>query len=289
MGKLWSEEEIEHLKKLYEYEGLSVSELLPIFNKNFNRSYEALSVKIGRLKLRHTKEQISLLKSRLNTGENNGMFGKPSAMKGLTKENSEIVKIKSEKLSRTKKELFKLGLLPDISGNKNPMFGKIPWSKGLTKYNDERLLNIGLKSSSYKKEEWKNKSLEEKEFIIQRLNNAMIQVIKPTKIENKIQQFLTENQFNFKVNYPISIFRADFYLTDHNLVIECDGDYWHANPLFYSSNQLDIIQLKNLDRDKRKEKLFNEKNINYIRFWEYDIKYNFDLIKDKIWEKLQRK
>jgi very-short-patch-repair endonuclease len=289
MRTLWSEEEVKLLFQLYEVQGLSLSELYSEFKSNFNRTIDAVSVKIGKLKLRHTKDQIKMIKSRLNSGIKNGMHSKKSPMNGLTKQNSELIRKKSEKISLTRREMFKNGQLPRLSGTTNPMFGVMAWNKGKNKYSDIRILNSGIKSSKTQKQRWENKTLEEKEIIIQRLNDAMIQVIKPTKIENKIRQFLIKNNLNFQINYPISIFRADFYLFDYNLVIECDGDYWHANPMFYSKDNLDSIQIKNIDRDKRKELFLNENNFNYLRFWENDIKNHFELVKSIIWGKLQNK
>ena len=97
MRKHWNKEELDFLKKSYEIEGLSLTEIFPIFNKKFNRTSVGLQVKIGKLKLRHTKEQKIKVKSRLNSGEKNGMYGKPSPLRGKTKENSEIVRKKSKK------------------------------------------------------------------------------------------------------------------------------------------------------------------------------------------------
>jgi very-short-patch-repair endonuclease len=288
MRKFWGEEELEFLKKLYEIDGLSLSELAPIFNEKYNRSLESLSVKIGRLKLKHTKEQISKIKSRLNSGDGNGMYGKVSPMKGLCKENSELMRIKSIKTSKTRKQMFKDGLL-STSGENNGMYGKTSWTNGLTKHTDERLLNYGKKISILKKKEWLDKTEEEKQIVITRLNDAMIQVRKPTKIEIKINDFLVSENIKFEKNYLIKNFRVDFYLNEFNLVIECDGDYWHGNPKFYSIDDYDKIQNKNFDRDKRKEKMLVNDNIDFIRFWEDDIKNNFDNVKNLIWERLQKK
>ena len=65
MGIKWSEKEIELLKKLYLKDGLSLIELTPIFNKKYERSDNSIHLKIKRLKLNHSKEQISEIKSRL--------------------------------------------------------------------------------------------------------------------------------------------------------------------------------------------------------------------------------
>jgi very-short-patch-repair endonuclease len=289
MKKLWSKDEEEYLKKLYEEEGLSATELLPIFNLTYDRPLEGLKIKIGRLKLKHTKEQIKMIKSRLNIGELNGMFGNISPMNGLTLENSELIRIKSEKLSKKRKEMFKNGELKPLTGSTNPMFGSNAWNNGLTKYDDERILNYGLKISKVKKLEWGNKTEEEKLIIINRLTDAMIQNKKPTRIEVKINEYLTSEGISFKYNFPFNNFRVDFYLIDYNLVVECDGDYWHGNPKFYNINNFNPIQQKNFDRDRRKEEMLKSNNIKFIRFWEYDIKNNFNTVKKIIWEKLQEK
>jgi very-short-patch-repair endonuclease len=289
MQKLWKTDEENFLRKLYETDGLSVTELYPIFIEKHNRPIEGVKVKIGRLKLKHTKEQIREIKSRLNTGELNGMFGKNSPMKGLTSETSELVKVKSEKTSITRKLKFKSGDLTPMTGITNPMYGSIAWNNGLTKYDDERILNYGKKISKIRKEEWSNKTDIEKKEIILRLNDAMIQTKKPTKIENKIETLLLENDLIYIKNKRYDVFIFDFYLTDVNLVIECDGDYWHANPKFYKDKKLTEAQIKNVGRDKRKDELLKSKSIDFIRFWEDDIKNNFEKVKEKIWGKLQKK
>ena len=282
MRTFWSKEEIEILINLYEKEGLSVSELYPIFFELYKRTLDSVKVKIGKLGLRHTKEQISKLKSRLNSGDLNGMYNKTSPMKGLTKENSELVKIKSEKISKVRLKMFKNGDLIRLSGNTNPMFGSIPWSKGKTKFDDIRLYNSGLKTSKIQKELWLKKSELEKNVVIRRLNDAMIQTKKPTKIELKIESLLNELNINFNKNFRLNNFLVDFYLPNYNLVIECDGDYWHSNPLIYNGKELDKIQLKNIDRDRRKEEMLRSNEIDFIRFWEYDIKNNFTEVKNKL-------
>lgn len=282
MRTKWSDDEIKLLKKLYVTDGLSLVELRPIFIEKYSRSDDSIRVKIKRLKLRHTKEQIKNIKSRFNSGCNNGMYGKTSPMKGLTKINSEIVRQKSIKLSITKKKMFKEGLLPDVSGSKNPMFGKRSWNYGLTKENNSSLKNSGEKISKNKKEEWINKTPEEKQKVIDRLNSSMIQTKKPTKIEIKMMGFLKTEKIEFIRNYKIKNFLVDFYLPKYNLVIECDGDYWHANPDFMVNKELTEPQIRNIDRDRRKNEMLIEEGIKFFRFWERDINNNFNSIEKKI-------
>ncbi len=278
----WNKDEIEFLKKCYLIDGLSSSEIYPIFIKKYDRTETSIKIKIKRLKLKHTKEQIQKIKQRLLSGKNNPMFGKASVNKGLTKETSERIKLSSIKISKTRKKMFTDGLLPTHSGMNNPMFGKIPWNNGLTKETNESLRIQGEKISSIRKDDWKNKTEDERKIIVNRLNTAMIQSKNPTKIELKIKNFLDEMKITYIKNYKLNNFLCDFYLPNYNFVIECDGDYWHVNPLFYNNKTLTNPQIRNLERDKRKNIMLNECKISFLRFWEYDINKNFDDVKNKI-------
>lgn len=104
----------------------------------------------------------------------------------------------------------------------------------------------------------------------------MINQKKPTKIEIKMENYLLSENINFIKNYRIGLFLIDFYLVDFNIAVECDGDYWHSNPLYFTDDNLTISQIKNKDRDLRKSKLLSEQNIKLIRFWETDIHTKFN-------------
>ena len=99
-----------------------------------------------------------------------------------------------------------------------------------------------------------------------------------TSIEKKISNLLIENGVKFETQYDIIFeenkFKSyDFYLPDFNLLIEADGDYWHANPIKYpDSNVLTEIQKINKLNDVFKNELANKNGYNLIRFWESDIK-----------------
>lgn len=280
---VWNKKDIELLKQLYEKDGLSVDQIFLIFKENNKfRTKDAIHIKVTRLKLRHSKEQTFKIKSALMSGEKNPMFGKESPNRGLTKENSERIRTSSKKLSLKRKQMFIDGLLPDVSGEKNPMFGKIAWSRGLTKETDERIARATKIAGEHNKNLWKTKTDEEKKIVIDRLNNAMINQHKPTKIEIIMLDYLQSIGVSFVKNHSINGFYVDFYLDEINFVIECDGDYWHANPKFYKNKILSTPQIKNIDRDLRKNKMMSDNNIKYLRFWENDIIKNFEEVKNKI-------
>jgi G:T-mismatch repair DNA endonuclease (very short patch repair protein) len=275
----WTKEEEDELRYYYENLGLSVSEFYTNFIKKYPyRTIESLKIKIVKLKLRHTKEQKFQIKSRFTKGENNGMFGKEGPNKGLTKDNSERIKNSSEKISKTRKEMFKCGLL-SLSGENNGMFGKDPWNKGLTKYTHNSLLEAGLKQSRFRREYWESLSDEDKDKIIGDLSLAANKAKKDTKIEIIVKDTLDGLDIKYVKNFRCDRYIFDFYLTDFNFVIECQGDYWHGNPEYF--NEINEIQLKNLERDKRKINYLQENNIKSLYLWENEI-YKFKTNLDKI-------
>lgn len=68
-------------------------------------------------------------------------------------------------------------------------------------------------------------------------------------------------------------FSFDNYLYNDDLYIEVMGDYWHANPMKYSSlKDLNQIQLKDIRRDYRKQKSIQEEEMDILYLRETDIK-----------------
>ena len=68
----------------------------------------------------------------------------------------------------------------------------------------------------------------------------------------------------------------DIYLPDLRLAIEYNGNYWHANPKYYSES--DRINIKGTEylvsdiwkRDQQKLEFCNNKSITLITIWEDD-------------------
>lgn len=77
---------------------------------------------------------------------------------------------------------------------------------------------------------------------------------------------------------------ADFYIPSHNLIIEVNGNYWHANPRIYKNDELDIIQQKGVDRDVRKYDIYNKAGFLTVVIWEQDILKlaSLSIIKDRL-------
>lgn len=104
------------------------------------------------------------------------------------------------------------------------------------------------------------------ELIRQKIRLARAKQIFPfldTKIEVKIQNFLTQLNIEFKRHKPIldieHCYNCDIYIPSLNMVIEADGDYWHQYP---NGNNIDHIRNDEL----------KVKGYNVLRLWERDIK-----------------
>jgi len=64
----------------------------------------------------------------------------------------------------------------------------------------------------------------------------------------------------------------DFYLKEHNLLIEVDGSYYHSDPRVVDENKLNPMQRKNKWVDAKKNEWALAHGIRLIRIWEKDIR-----------------
>src|ERR1035437_443956 len=143
-----------------------------------------------------------------------------------------------------------------------------------------------IKRSNNLKKRWS-----EKESQIIFLNshnnkNYICNGIKMNSIEFLIAQVL--NELEIKWVYEKSFFKnnksyfPDFYLFDYNIVIECYGDYWHANPEIYNENDKKWKRKKSASdiwkADEDRKKFYEELGIDFCFFWEHEINKNLNEI-----------
>lgn len=180
-------------------------------------------------------------------------------------------------------------LSKDRIGEKNPMYGKTPWNKNNKEWSQKiSSMMKGRKIS----EETKNKqslsakkrkihghtnkkhSEESKEKMrkatIKRWENGEFS-FRETEIEKKVKNYLQEIGIEFKYQFKIKKFVADFALQKENIIIECQGDFFHCNPKTKYSIPKYESQFKNLKRDKLKKELYKSLGWELIELWESDI------------------
>ena len=77
----------------------------------------------------------------------------------------------------------------------------------------------------------------------------------------------------------------DFYVESKKIIIECYGDFWHANPKFfgdggYTHKNRTVKQVR--EYDYKRKLTFEENGYTYLYFWEDDIINTLDKIKEQI-------
>lgn len=132
--------------------------------------------------------------------------------------------------------------------------GNIPWNKD----------TIGLQTSNKKGknfEEIYGDRTEKIKSLIKIGRAKQITPIKDTKIEIKIQNFLKQLGIEFFTHHHMNIkhsYQCDILIPSMNLVVECDGTYWHRYPI---GRDIDHIRTSELIG----------KGFRVLRLWEFEI------------------
>jgi very-short-patch-repair endonuclease len=94
----------------------------------------------------------------------------------------------------------------------------------------------------------------------------------PTRIEIATYEALDALRIEYKPQEPIGRFVVDAYIPSMNMIVECQGDYWHCNPEKYPDGPTNSTQRGGIERDKRRFDYFKRKGFRVVELWESDIK-----------------
>ena len=104
------------------------------------------------------------------------------------------------------------------------------------------------------------------------------------RLDTKIQKITNDILDNLDIKYVrehnIVYYSIDNYLSDYNLMIEVQGDYWHCNPLIFNANKylMNQKQYEGIHRDKIKHSYIkNHCNVEILYLWESDIEKRPDV------------
>lgn len=106
------------------------------------------------------------------------------------------------------------------------------------------------------------------------LNKIGIGVKYPDFIKELLGLKDDDNDDFFLFQYPIQRYVVDFADPTNKVVINVNGDYWHANPLLYDEDNLGKTQKLNIRQDKNKRIFLNNKGWTVIDVWESEILWN---------------
>lgn len=92
-----------------------------------------------------------------------------------------------------------------------------------------------------------------------------------TSIELKIREELEKRGFvkdiDYYCNVPLcKVANVDIYLPEYQIVIECDGCYYHNCSIHFPEHHKETR-----DADERKTRILTYNGFNVYRFWEHDI------------------
>ncbi len=142
-----------------------------------------------------------------------------------------------------------------LKGRLNPMFNKKPSEETKRKMSEANKGQIPWNKGKKRSKETKRKISEAQ---IKYLSSGK-HIYKDTKIELKIEAELKRVNLNYQKQVAIcKVGVVDFFLPDYDVIIECDGDYWH--------NRDDHKQ-----RDATKDLVWMFNNYKVFRFWEHEI------------------
>ena len=134
--------------------------------------------------------------------------------------------------------------------------------------------------------------------------NAGLSATGNNKFTKAVKDALNALSLNYQTEFKIyyntenkeKYFSYDILLNDLQLIIECNGDFYHANPLKYHEN--DIMNFPGKIKpfakdvwlkDAFKKSIAENNGYNIIYIWEseiikHNLNYNKDIIKNKIYE-----
>ncbi len=199
--------------------------------------------------------------------------------RGPTKENCEGMRRKSRQMAKR-------------VGAKNPLFGRSGWSKGKTAKTDTRVAVIASKRkgairtpamrkrmSDAHKARWKAATPEKR---AEMANALRLRVAKArasgafdqeTTIHRKMRAFLASLSLREAVveEFQVGYYCVDFAFPNMRVAIECDGDYFHCNPLLFPNGPKDATQSRNVKREKFRTPYLKDAGWKIIHVWECDI------------------
>ena len=87
-----------------------------------------------------------------------------------------------------------------------------------------------------------------------------------------------EHPYCLFYQYPLETYVIDYIDLNKKIVININGDYWHANPLLYDLNNLHYLQKTNVWHDKNKREYLEKLGWTIVDIWESEIYWNKALV-----------
>lgn len=182
---------------------------------------------------------------------------------------------------------YKIPLRSASEAAKNQIKRDGLWNKGKTKYNHPSIMKYAKKRKGKDNPYYTAPGFEEREkkMIERNRNNAKIFCANrdPKTTEKRMRKILDEYDFYYVRNFSLSYYengktkwRLFDFLINGELLIEMNGNYYHANPDMYEpDDEIVISKSKRKAKDiwaydKKKMKLGKDRGYETLVLWEKD-------------------
>ena len=104
--------------------------------------------------------------------------------------------------------------------------------------------------------------------------------------DNFIEEFIKPLNIEYETQYYLNDIKqyCDIFIPSKNLIIECDGSFWHCDKRLFPEGAIYDYQKRKIEKDKIKNEYLKNKGYNLLRFWEIDILNNKELVKNQLLE-----
>lgn len=159
---------------------------------------------------------------------------------------------------------------------------KETWAKPENRKKLDEIIKIGLEAASTDQARKNHKRSQNKPELkaarSQRAKKNLRNLLTNRKNYSKLNQFLEMKMSQIGLfpepEHPVGPYMVDFCFPDKKLIVEADGDWWHANPAFMKERdltELHPIQKKMAILDKAKNTYAMNHGWTILRFWERDV------------------
>jgi G:T-mismatch repair DNA endonuclease (very short patch repair protein) len=141
--------------------------------------------------------------------------------------------------------------------------------------NPSQIPEVREKISNARKQEMSLLTEEEKRLRTQKAREA---IKYESSLEIRVKKCLVELEEDFLQHQFLWGYNFDILLRD-KILIEVNGDFWHANPLIYSNTDVllgDLTASKIWNKDKKKLDKATNKGYTVITIWESEIRSKCD-------------
>jgi very-short-patch-repair endonuclease len=200
---------------------------------------------------------------------------------------------KSEKIKKIKNETFlkNHGYInnfcnPEIQSKAiSKIDHKAAWEKSkqglIEKYgvdNPSKIPEVQAKIKKSCKARLEKMSFEEKQEMTRIARESFTN---SSSLEQRVEKALLNYQVTFRKNVSMFKYNYDFVFDDLKVIIEIQGDYWHANPKIYNENSVMIggkLAKELWAKDLKKKNIAEENGFKVFYFWEKDIRGHPDSV-----------